>query len=58
MTREEKLEAREAIVLRAMFLKQSDPDELDTFDAMVCKALGIDKEADPPHFIFDALSAS
>lgn len=51
-------EVREELVLKAMFLKQSDPEDIDAFDRMVCDALGIDQEENPPHFIFDALAAS
>lgn len=57
MTHEEKLEAREQITLRAMFLDQSDPEAIDRFDEMLCAAIGIDKDENPPHFIFDALAS-
>lgn len=58
MTEEEKLVAREEITLRAMFLDQSDPEAIDRFDQMVCEAIGVDKDAHPPHFIFDAINSA
>jgi hypothetical protein len=54
----DKQEQREDIVLRAMFMNRKSLEDLESFDVMVCEALGIDPESEPPGFILDAIAAS
>ena len=54
----DKQEIREQIVLRAMYLKQEDMDDLEHFDKMVCEALGVDQDSAMPLFILEALHCS
>lgn len=49
---------RENIVLQALTLDKNDLKQVEDFDKIVCNALGLDAEEEPPNFIFDALSAS
>ena len=47
---------RENIVLRALQIDRNDMQAVEDFDDLVCNALGINTEENPPNFIFDALS--
>ncbi len=53
-----RLEIRESLMLKAMFMDQSDMKAVDALDTALCEALGIDKDDNPPHFIFDSLNAT
>jgi hypothetical protein len=47
--------SRETIVLEAMFMDRNEPKAWDALDRTVCRALYLDPDHNPAHYLFDAL---
>jgi len=52
---DDSLEHRETLVMKYLTDAKADVDQANNFDDLICEALGIDKNENPPDFIYDAL---